>query len=315
MNLNKKLVCTAVATAVFAWGTEQAVAADTQVTATSVAAAANVPTQPVPNQPPAPPKEQEDFEAKVLATVDGQPITGGMLGAYLAGRTSKMRNAKPPLQMQSMALQNLISIHLLAKAAHEAGIDTRPGVAMSLKLQQDQLLAQMLLQERASANTPSEEALQQAYTAKYAQQNQEYKACHVLVKTEDEAKKIIEQLSKGTDFAAIAKEKSIDPSANKGGDLGWFEASQMVKPFADAVATMKVGTTSTVPVQSQFGWHVIKLEDKRATTPPEFNSVRSRLLSELQRTALTEYVEKLRDNAKIEMKEVVEQPKPEPATK
>lgn len=315
MNLNKKLVCTAIATTVFAWATEQAVA-DTQAPATPVTTATPVATTAnVPNQPPAPPQAQEDFEAKVLAVVDGQPITGGMLGAYLAGRTSKMRNAKPPLQMQSMALKNLISIHLLAKSAREAGIDTRPGVAMTLKLQQDQLLAQMLLQERASANTPSEAALQQAYTAKYAQQNQEYKACHVLVKTEDEAKKVIEQLSKGTDFATVAKEKSIDPSANKGGDLGWFEASQMVKPFADAVAAMKIGTTSTVPVQSQFGWHVIKLEDKRATTPPEFAAVKSRLLSELQRTALTEYVEKLRSNAKIEMKEIVEQPKPEPATK
>ena len=343
MNLNKKLVCTAITTAMLSFGMEQvtsqevtdakaqttdtkveqkpaaqavavtatpAVSAVTATPAVSTVTAAPAVSKEIKNQPPAPPTDEADFETKILATVDGQPITGGMLGAYLAGRTSKMRGMKAPPQMQNMALNNLISINLLAKAAREAGIDTRPGVVMSLNLQRDQLLAQMLLQERASTHAPSEEVLKKAYDEKYAMPGQEFKACHVLVKTEDEAKQVIEQLGKGTDFATVAKEKSIDPSANKGGDLGWFEASQMVKPFADAVAAMEIGTTSAKPVQSQFGWHVIKLEDKRAAKQPEFNSVRARLQSELQRAALTEYVEQLRSKAKIEMQEPLEQPQP-----
>lgn len=264
-------------------------------------------------QPPAPPQAVEDFENKVVATVDGEPITGGMLGAHFAGRTQKMRGMKQPAHMQGMALKNLISIKVLAKAAHEAGIDSRPGVVMAINLQREQLLAQMLLQERASSQAPSEEALKKAYDEKYAASRQEFKACHILVKTEDEAKSVIEQLGKGGDFATLAKEKSIDPSSKKGGDLGWFEASQMVQPFSDAVATMEIGKYSAKPVQTQFGWHVIKLEEKRAATPPDFNTVRPRLMSELQRAALTQYIDELRSKAKIEMTEPLNQPAPKAA--
>lgn len=314
MNLNKKIV-TAIASAMLTWNIKP-------VTAETVATEAPAVT-PQAEQKPASPTvaptaapvvvEEADFDNKVLATVNDEPITGGMLSAYLSGRTSRMRGMKkPPPQMQNAALNNLISVVLLAKAAREAGLDTRPGMVTSLKLYSDQMLAQTLLQEQASAHTPSEEALKKAYDEKYASSRQEYKAAHILVKTEEEAKQVIEQLGKGTDFAVVAKEKSIDPTSNKGGDLGWFDASQMVKPFSDAVAAMKKGDVSTQPVKSQFGWHVIRLDETRTATPPEFNSVKSQLQSELQRKALMDYVEQLRNKAKIEMKAPIAEPKQSP---
>lgn len=323
MSIDKKLVRTAVATALLSINIDSAVSSQNDAaTPTQLPQVEQKPTSPttsqateatksetpapVANQQLAAPKEvAEDFENKVLAVVNGESITGGMLNAYFAGRTRKAHDTKMPSHMQTMALNNLISIKLLAKAAHESGLESRPGVMAAISLQREQLLAQMLLQERAGNQVPSEEALKKAYAEKYAAARQEYKASHILVKTEDEAKKIIEQLGSGADFATLAKEKSIDPSSKKGGDLGWFESSQMVQTFSDAVATMNIGTYSTKPVQSQFGWHVIKLEDKRAAKKaPEFDSVRPRLQSELQRNALTQYIEELRSKAKIEMKDL-----------
>jgi len=132
--------------------------------------------------------------------------------------------------------------------------------------------------------------------------DKEYNARHILVKTEAEAKDIIAQLGKGGDFAKIAKEKSLDPgSKDKGGDLGWFSPAGMVKPFSDAVVGLKKNAVTDTPVQTQFGWHVIKLIDSRAAQVPSYDKVKDGLERNLQQRKLEKMMLGLKDKAKIEV--------------
>ena len=132
---------------------------------------------------------------------------------------------------------------------------------------------------------------------------EEYKARHILVKTEDEAKEIIKSLKDGADFEKLAKEKSIGPSGPNGGDLGWFTATTMVPEFADAVAKLKKGDITDQPVKTQFGWHVIKLEDTRKVDPPSFDSMKDKLRSIVANKSIQNYLSELHKKAKIELKQ------------
>jgi len=251
------------------------------------------------------PASLQDLRHQVLVTVNGQAITGEMFGIYLAERMQKMPGAKPSPQLQNQIVNELINIVLLAQVARTSHLESRPEVAMALDMQRDELLSRLILQEQVEKSQPSEQDLKKLYDAEYATPGQEYKAAHILVKSEDEAKKVIEELNQGGDFALLAKGHSIDSNGKTGGDLGWFGASQMVKPFSDAVAALEVGTISSVPVKTQFGWHVIKLEDKRSTTPPTFTAIRPSLLVAAQRKTLSEYVNQVRSQAKIETNQAI----------
>ena len=157
------------------------------------------------------------------------------------------------------------------------GLDKIPEVQSRLQTVRDRTL-QLEYVRAKILNAITDEALHKRYdeVMKYFVPADQYQAAHILVKTEDEAKAIIADLDKGGDFAAIAKEKSLDPgSAAKGGELGFFDPQQMVKPFDDAVIAMTVGTYTKTPVQSQFGWHVIKLEAKRKAPAPTFDGCRA----------------------------------------
>ena len=262
------------------------------------------------------PPTVDQIRSQTLVTVNGQAVTGEMFGIYLNDRMQKVPGAKNSAQFQNQAVNELINIMLLAQSATSAGLDKRQDVATALKLQRDQLLSRLALQEYTVKNQPTDEALKKSYEESYAkQEGEEYKARHILVKTEEEAKKLIEEINGGADFAELAKEHSTGPTGKNGGDLGWFDAGQMVKPFSDAVKASEPGKVIPTPVETQFGWHVIELEEKRAKQPPTFESVRQKLLAEAQRQSLSEYVNQLREQAKIEINEdLAKRPAPESAT-
>ncbi len=165
------------------------------------------------------------------------------------------------------------------------------------------------LQEESKAAL-TEEALQQTYDDAVKSMNgqEEARARHILVENEDEAKAIVDQLKGGADFAALAKEKSKDPGAADGGDLGYFTKDQMVPQFSEVAFKMYPGQLSN-PVKTQFGWHVIKLEDKRTKQAPEFDKVKDQLEAYVARKAQTEYIAKLRQSAKIERLDKPAEPK------
>lgn len=244
-------------------------------------------------------RAEELAAATVVATVNGKDIT---LGHMIA-----MRESLPPQYLQlddktlfDGILDQIIQQEALAAVA-EAGIRKRD--TLMLDNQRRGYLSGVTLDQTAKAAV-TDEAVQALFDEKYAnaEPGKEYQASHILVATEDEAEAIRAELDGGADFAAIAKEKSTDRgSASAGGDLGWFGVGMMVKPFEDAVIAMKKGEISA-PVQSQFGWHVIKLVDERTAAKPTIEDVRTELEGDLQSRAVEAKVTELTGAAKVEKK-------------
>jgi peptidyl-prolyl cis-trans isomerase C len=173
------------------------------------------------------------------------------------------------------------------------------------------ILEVLLLAEANAAVT--DEAMKKVYdeAIKQMANEEEVSARHILVETEDEAKKILADLKKGADFLAIAKEKSKDPgSKENGGDLGFFGKEQMVPEFANAAFKLDKGQLSD-PVKSQFGWHIIRVDDKRKKQPPEFDKVKDQIQTFVQRRAQAEMITKLRESAKIERLDAKPEAKPD----
>lgn len=235
----------------------------------------------------------------VLATVNGTPIKSSDLDIYMASKGPKAAAGTNP----DALLEEVVNRELLKQEAVKKGIDKDENFVKAMELQRTNLLVNGLLSDTIAAVDLSDDALKKEYDEqiKNADLN-EYKASHILLKTEDEAKAVIKQLKDGADFAALAKEKSTGPSGPNGGDLGWFQAGSMVPEFAKAVEKMKVGSVSKSPVKTDFGWHVIKLEDKRKIDPPSFEESKNGLKNILANKAVQSYIIKLRDQAKIEVK-------------
>jgi peptidyl-prolyl cis-trans isomerase C len=190
---------------------------------------------------------------------------------------------------------------LLAKAAQDKGMASTTDFAHKLAYERSKLLMEEMLKQ-ASQQAVTDEALHKTYDEALGQMKgeEEIKASHILVPTEDEAKAIEAELKKGADFATLAKEKSKDPGSGKqGGDLGYFTKDQMVPEFSEAAFKLKKGEISA-PVKSSFGWHIIKLEDKRTKKPPEFDQVKDQLAQYVARKAQADLISKLRETAKIE---------------
>lgn len=245
---------------------------------------------------------EEKTDNPVVATVNGEPITQEMLTVYTHQR---MRNPNAPGgEDKEAALKELINIELVSQDAEKQNIDKRPNVASQLEWQRRSLLVGLSMREYIDKHPITEEELKKAYEARIANHTgKEYNARHILVTSEDEAKAIIKELGKkDADFAKLAQEKSTDPAGKQGGDLGWFSSDQMVQPFAEAVAKMKKGEVSKKPVQTQFGWHVIKLEDTRETQPPTFESLEEQLRMQVSNQRVDDYIAELRKDAKIDIK-------------
>jgi peptidyl-prolyl cis-trans isomerase C len=194
----------------------------------------------------------------------------------------------------------LIDMQLIVQAADAKKLGDNEEFQRRLSYARSKLLMERYLQTQGKAAV-TDAALRELYqqVIKEMAGEQEIHARHILVGTEDDAKAVFEQLRKGADFAALAKERSKDPSSSEGGDLGYFTRDRMVPEFADAAFKLQVGQISD-PVKTEFGWHIIKLEDKRNRPIPEFDKVKDQLENMVARKALSEQVAKLRADAKIE---------------
>jgi peptidyl-prolyl cis-trans isomerase C len=212
-------------------------------------------------------------------------------------------------------LDEMIKQELLIQEADKKNLQNSPEILARLEVIKRSLLSQAALQDYLDSHPITDEELKAEYDKKVAGENAvEYKARHILVKTEDEAKKLIEQLNKGAKFEDLAKKNSIEPGAkDSGGDLGWFTADQMVAPFSEAVVGLEKGKYTTAPVKTQFGWHVILREDSRNPSPPPFDAVKEQLRPMVQREKIQAYIEGLKKQAKIEILLPSEQPPAPPA--
>ena len=236
----------------------------------------------------------------VVATVNGSKITEEML--QMMGMQMSRNPGAQPVSRED-ALDQLINIELVAQDAEKHNIDKRPNIIKQLEMQRRMLLVNVSMREYLTTHPVTDDELKKLYDERMKNHDgKEYKASHILVDSEDAAKTIIADLGKGGDFAKLASEKSKDPSGKQnGGDLGWFSPDQMVKPFAEAVAKMKKGEMTKKPVQTQFGWHVIRLDDTRKVDPPSFDSMKEQLQMQAQNQRVEQYVAELRKAAKVDI--------------
>jgi len=237
---------------------------------------------------------------KPAVLVNGKAITNRDVEAFAAAMSAQGGRPIP----RDEVLNTLIDRELLYQEAIAKHYDKRPDVVLEIENQRRSLLANVSVSEMLRAKPATEEELRKIYQDRIASQKlSEYKARHILVKSEGEAKDIIDQLDKGADFSALAKSKSTDTASGaNGGDLGWFNSNQMVPEFSKATAALEKGKYTKTPVQSQFGWHVIVLDDVRPVTPPSFDDMKDRIEGAAQNQRLGEYLLGLRKKAKIEKK-------------
>ena len=241
------------------------------------------------------------FAADAIATVNGKQIKQSVYDVITKDITAS--GQKIDDNTKNAIINELVSSELVYQEAQRLGLDKQPDFLVREELGRRKLLTNVFLQDYLKKNPVSDADTKAAYEQyKKAYGDKEYNARHILVKTEAEAKDIIAQLNKGSDFAKLAKEKSLDPgSKDKGGDLGWFSPASMVKPFSDVAANLQKGAISASPVQTQFGWHVIKLIDTRPAQPLAYEKVKDGLQKNLQQRQLEKMMSELRSKAKIDI--------------
>jgi peptidyl-prolyl cis-trans isomerase C len=235
----------------------------------------------------------------VVARVNGIDIRANDL-AFAEEEIGNNAAQMPPDKKRDYLIMYLADVILLAQAAEQKKIPDQEDVKRRLAFDHNRVLMEALLRETGRAAL-TDEALHKVYEEAIKQQppEQEVHARHILVATEDEAKAIEAELKKGADFAKLAKEKSKDPGATDGGDLGYFTKDQMVPEFAEAAFKLEKGKISD-PVKTQFGWHIILVEDKRMKPVPTFDQVKGQLDNYVAHRAQAELVDKLRAAANIE---------------
>ena len=205
-------------------------------------------------------------------------------------------------ERQQAVKEELINREVLAQAAAKRGLDKNPDIASQMDMARQAVLVRALFEEEVKRNPITDAQLEQQYELfKGSMGANEYKVRHILVDKEDDAKSIIAELNKGGDFAKLAKDKSKDPgSKDNGGDLDWGPSARYVKPFADAVTGMQKGQTTATPVKTDFGYHVIRLDDVRPLQVPPFAELKEQFRQRAQQAQIQKLVLDLRQKAKIE---------------
>ncbi len=230
------------------------------------------------------------------AKVNNEVITNDEFNNYAAAK----RASQPDVTFaDETILDELVTTELLRQEAIKDGINKRPEIMEQIERQETNLLINTLMTEKFGNTTFTDEEVKAEYDrlVRTADTN-EFKARHILVQTEEEAKAIVAELNEGADFVEVAKNKSQGPSAPNGGDLGWFRASSMVPPFAEAVSNMEKGKISE-PVKTRFGWHVILLEDKRSQEQPTLEDMQQEINRNLTRLKVGEYIQELMSQSTI----------------
>jgi peptidyl-prolyl cis-trans isomerase C len=239
-------------------------------------------------------------KADAVAVVNGQYISKSTLAELEKEISERGHGQTFP---KEKLIEELIQRELLVQDAIQKQLDKSAEIVAQLDSAKKTLLTQADVQNFIKANPVTDAEVKAEYDSKVAGENgTEYKARHILVKTEEEAKKLIAELDKGGDFAKLANKNSLDAKESQnGGDLGWFVAGQMVAPFSEAVVKLEKGKYTKTPVKTQFGYHIILREDSRAQTPPPLEAVKEQLMPYLQRKKIQNMVETLRKQAKVEI--------------
>ena len=236
----------------------------------------------------------------IVAKVDGVDIHESDVALAEEELGASLPQDATPEARRNYLITHLVDMILLSRAAEEQGLSGSDDFKRRFAAMRTKLLAGLMLRQIAQKSV-SEEAMHKVYddAVKQMGDEQEVRARHILVETEDQAKAIQADLKKGADFAELAKQKSKDPAAADGGDLGYFTKDQMVPEFADVAFKLDKGQISD-PVKTAFGWHIIKVEDKRKKPMPTYDQVKDQLATVVVQQSQADLVNKLRNQAKIE---------------
>jgi len=248
--------------------------------------------------------------AQTAPAPQDDPVVARVNGAELHRSDVLAAQKSLPAQMQQLPIEQiytplldqLVTGTLISEAGRQDHLADDPEVKRRLARLEDRVIQEVWV-SRIVEKAATDEVLHQRYEqfVKDHPRKEEVSARHILVEKEDDAKAIIAALDKGADFATLAKEKSTDPAKDNGGDLGFFSREDMVPEFADAAFKLQKGEYTKTPVHSQFGWHVIKVEDRRTAAPPSFEDSKQQLTNELAREVIGAKIKDLRSGAKIEM--------------
>ena len=254
-------------------------------------------------------------EDAVVATVGGEPVHQSELDVAIAGLDPQLAQM-PDDQKKIAALSSLIDIKLLSKSAVAEGLDKTDDFKSRMQYLTDRELHGAYFRKNI-VDTLKPEEVKARYDKEVASlpKEEEVHARHILVKTEDEAKAVIAELDAGKDFAELAKAKSTDSNKTDGGDLGYFGKGRMVKEFEDAAFALDKGAYSKTPVKSEFGFHVIKVEDKRIAPPPPFEQVEAQVRNLVIRDKYLELLNKAKEGSKVEISDEAMRKGYEEATK
>jgi peptidyl-prolyl cis-trans isomerase C len=238
---------------------------------------------------------------KPLAVVNGVAVPALFANFVRQGRIA--RNANPEALTDESIRDALITVELLAQEAAQKGLDKNASVQAAIEYQKKDILAQAAMEDFARRHPIGEDVLKAEYDkAKAKAGTSEYRPRHILVPTEKEARALIAKLTTGkkAKFEDLAKSSSKDASAGNGGDLGWILPANLVPEFANAMVKLKKGEITKDPVQTQFGWHVIKLDDSRTLDFPAYDKLKGRIASQMQQMQMRKFVQELRATSKVE---------------
>ncbi len=243
----------------------------------------------------------DDGAGPVVARVDTYEIHKADIDEART-RIPQRLSSVPESAIYPLLVNSLIDGRLVADAARKAGLENDAEVKRKLSQIKDQVL-QRVQYARVLKERLTDEMIQTRYRELVEDQKgqKEVRARHILVETEDQATAVIAELDKGGDFAELAQTRSIGPSGPRGGDLGHFKKGDMVPSFAEAAFALDVGGVTKAPVKTKFGWHIIKVEDKRDAAPPTFEEVEGSIRDSVGESVITNYLHELRGKTKIEI--------------
>ena len=239
--------------------------------------------------------------ADVLARVGGKEIVRADLEKYIKTLPDGVKGLPKPM-IEPMALNQLINDQLLLAAAEEDKVSESDDYISRMAELKKGLMREVYLQNHIGKRV-TDSAVRDEYSRFRSENSEEkeFRARHMLVKTKEQAEKLIRDLDGGADFAKLAGENNLGPEKAKGGDLGYFSAKEVVPEFAEALEKMDVGKFTKEPVQTQFGWHVIKLEAKRNRPAPKFEEVKQQMRERVERRYAQEEIDRLRSDANVEV--------------
>ncbi|MCK9282900.1 MAG: peptidylprolyl isomerase [Rhodocyclaceae bacterium] len=245
-------------------------------------------------------KKAEDADkGAVVATVNGKAIPKTRVELLVAAQKAQGRPDSDDLR--NAIRERLIMLEVVVQEAQKKGLDKKPETVAQMDMARQDVLINAYLGEYVRAHQISAETIQKEYdNYKTSMGDREYKARHILVEKEDEARDIIARLKKGEKFEDLARQSKDPGSREKGGDLDWSVPSNYVKPFAEALTKLEKGKYTEIPVKSDFGWHVILLEDARAFTPVGMEELKPQIVQSLQRQLVDQHVQELRSKSKVE---------------